>query len=51
MAKPIQPTPNLTGEDAKRFLENMIKEQESPSQARVNFITAALTDSKRFIKR
>jgi hypothetical protein len=50
VAKPIQPTPNLSGEDAKRFLENMIKEQESPSPTRVNFITEALADSKRFIR-
>ncbi|HLD41982.1 MAG TPA: hypothetical protein VJB06_03020 [archaeon] len=30
MAKPIEPTPELTGEDARRFIENMIKVQTSP---------------------
>ncbi len=29
MAKPIEATPELTGEDARRFLENMIKKNNS----------------------
>ncbi len=29
MAKPIEPTPEITGEDARRFLENMIKKNNS----------------------
>ncbi len=33
MAKPIEPTPELTGEDARRFIENMLKKNSSlPSQ-------------------
>ena len=30
MAKPIEPTPELTGKDARRFIEKMIKKQNSP---------------------
>ena len=30
MAKPIEPTPELTGEDARRFLEEMARRQNSP---------------------
>ncbi|MBI5159493.1 hypothetical protein HY992_05215 [Candidatus Micrarchaeota archaeon] len=51
MAKPIQPTPILSGEDAKRFLENMAREQEAPSLARVAFIREALSDSRKFVKK
>ena len=51
MAKPIQPTPILSGEDAKRFLENMAKEQETPSPTRVSFIKEALADSKKYVRR
>ncbi len=29
MAKPIEPTPELTGEDARRFLEEMVRRQTS----------------------
>ena len=50
VAKPIQPTPILSGEDAKRFLENMIKEQDTPSPIRVAFIKEALADSKKYVK-
>ncbi len=51
VAKPIEPTPVLYGEDAKRFIENMVKEQESPSPVRVAFIKEAIADSKRFIRK
>lgn len=30
MAKPIEPTPELTGEDARRFVQRMIEKQNSP---------------------
>ena len=33
MEKPIEPTPELTGEDARRFLEEMIRRQTSPPSA------------------
>lgn len=51
VAKPIQPTPILFGEDAKRFLETMAKEQETPSPARIAFIREALSDSKKYVKK
>ena len=38
MAKPIRPTPTLRGMDAKRFVENMIKEEKSPSPRRIAFL-------------
>ncbi len=50
MAKPIQPTPVLHGEDARLFLENMIAEQENPTPQRVAFIKEALSDSRKFIR-
>jgi hypothetical protein len=38
MAKPIRATPRLKGEDAKNFVKEFMKEQSSPSKARIDFI-------------
>ncbi len=43
MAKPIQATPILRGKDAERFVKQLIKEEKTPSKARVNFIRNALS--------
>ena len=43
MAKPIRATPTLRGEDAVRFIKNMIKEEKSPNPKRIAFIKKALT--------
>jgi len=48
MAKPIQPTPILEGEDAERFLRSMVKEQTNPDPKRVAIIKKALEDFKKF---
>ena len=42
MAKPIRATPTLRGEDAIRFIKNMIKEERSPNPKRIAFIKEAL---------
>ena len=42
MAKPIRATPTLRGEDAVRFIRNMIKEERTPNPNRVAFIKKAL---------
>ena len=42
MAKPIRATPTLRGEDAVRFIKNMIKEEKSPNPKRIAFIKEAL---------
>ena len=42
MAKPIRATPTLRGEDAVRFVRNMIKEETSPNPKRIAFIKKAL---------
>ena len=42
MAKPIRATPTLRGEDAVRFIKNMIKEERSPNPKRIAFIKEAL---------
>ena len=42
MAKPIRATPTLRGEDAIRFIKNMIKEERTPNQKRIEFIKKAL---------
>ena len=42
MAKPIRATPTLRGEDAVRFIKNMIKEGKSPNPKRIKFIREAL---------
>ena len=47
MAKPIQPTPILSGKDAIRFLENMQKEQTNPNPKRIAFLREAREDFKK----
>ena len=42
MAKPIRATPTLRGEDAVRFIKNMIKEERNPNPKRIAFIKEAL---------
>ncbi len=42
MAKPIRATPTLRGEDARRFVRNMIKEETNPNPKRIAFIKKAL---------
>ena len=42
MAKPIRVTPTLRGQDAVRFVKNMIKEQTNPNPKRIAFIKKAL---------
>lgn len=42
MAKPIRSTPTIRGEDAIRFVNNMIKEKNSPDPNRINTIRKAL---------
>ena len=48
MAKPILPTPTLTGADAIRFIKTMIRESKHPSKARVRTIKLALEEFKYF---
>ena len=43
MAKPIRATPTLRGEDAVRFIKNMIKEERSPNPRRIALIKQALS--------
>ena len=42
MAKPIRATPTLRGEDAVRFIKNMIKEEKNPDPNRIATIKRAL---------
>ncbi len=42
MAKPIRATPTLRGQDAIRFLRNMIKEERNPNPRRIATIKRAL---------
>ena len=42
MAKPIRATPTLKGEDAIKFLKQMIKEEKTPNPKRVKMINKAL---------
>jgi hypothetical protein len=42
MAKPIRATPTLRGEDAKRFITQMLKEERHPSKKRIKLINEAL---------
>ncbi len=42
MAKPIRPTPTLRGEDARRFIRDMIKEEKRPDPKRLKFIDESL---------
>ena len=48
MAKPIRATPTLRGEDARRFIENMLKESKHPSKDRVATIKKAKEEFKYF---
>ncbi len=41
MAKPIEPTPTLRGEDAIRFIQNMIKEERNPDPKRIAMLREA----------
>jgi hypothetical protein len=38
VAKPIEPTPVLEGEDIKRFYETMRKEESNPDPKRIELI-------------
>jgi len=49
MAKPIEPTPTLRGEDARRFLDNMYKEQTNPGPKRLEVLRKAREAAKHFI--
>ncbi len=42
MAKPIRAIPTLKGDDAKRFLNILLKEEKNPSKKRVEFIKKSL---------
>jgi len=42
MAKPIQATPTLRGEDAKRFIREVLEEQRNPSLARIKTLREAM---------
>ncbi|MFH1065662.1 MAG: hypothetical protein V1734_04125 [Nanoarchaeota archaeon] len=41
MAKPILATPTLRGEDARRFVREMLKEQKNPSRQRIKLLKEA----------
>ena len=41
MAKPIRATPTLRGEDARRFIREVLEEQRNPSKARVHLLREA----------
>ncbi len=41
MAKPIRATPTLRGEDARRFMREVLEEQKKPSRARVQLLKEA----------
>jgi len=41
MAKPIRATPTLRGEDARRFMRQVLEEQRNPSTARVKLLRDA----------
>ena len=42
MAKPIEPTPVIRGEDAERFYELLAKEERQPDQKRIEFIKKSI---------
>ncbi|MBI4152556.1 hypothetical protein HY495_02495 [Candidatus Woesearchaeota archaeon] len=42
MAKPIRATPTLRGQDAIRFVKQMIKEERNPNPKRIATIRRAL---------
>jgi len=41
MAKPIRATPTLKGEEARRFMKEVLEEQKNPSQARIELLREA----------
>ena len=41
MAKPIRSTPTLKGDEATKFIKDVLNEEKSPSRARVNLIKEA----------
>ena len=41
MAKPIRATPTLRGEDARRFMREVLEEQKNPSKARIKLLREA----------
>ena len=41
MAKPIRATPTLKGEDATRFIREVLSEQKRPSKNRLNLLKDA----------
>ena len=38
MAKPIRATPTLRGEDARKFIREVLEEQRNPSKTRVKLL-------------
>jgi len=50
MAKPIRATPVLRGEDARRFLRDMISEQKNPNPKRLKFIAEAEKHKDYYLK-
>ena len=38
MAKPIEPTPILSGEDARRFVRLTLEEEKHPNPKRIKFL-------------
>ena len=38
MAKPIRATPTLRGEDARRFIQEVLEEQRNPSKERIKLL-------------
>jgi len=50
MAKPIRPTPVLTGKDAERFVRTMVREEKNPSPDRVRAIKRVLKNFDYFEK-
>ncbi len=42
MAKPIRATPTLRGEDARRFMREVLEEQRNPSPARIKTLREAM---------
>lgn len=43
MAKPIEPTPTLKGEKARKFIQEVLEEQKNPSPARIKLLEEAST--------
>ena len=41
MAKPIRATPTLRGEEARRFMREVLEEQKNPSKARIELLLEA----------